>query len=129
MGLLDKLKNGLARTREGLGGRLAGLFSSSESRSADRAVAGAFDGLEETLLSADVGVQVAADLAAGVKKRLRGRRPADLAELKRALGDEIRTIESGAAGGDATAKPRVVFLVGVNGGGKTTTAAKLAHLF
>jgi len=127
MGILDRLRSGLARTREGLTARLSGLITGAPS--GDPSAASALNGLEETLLAADVGVQVAADLAAGVRRRLKGRPPADLDSLKQALREEIRALETPPGTQTPGSGPRVVFLVGVNGGGKTTTAAKLAHIF
>jgi fused signal recognition particle receptor len=127
MGILDKLRSGLARTREGFTLRLSGLFTPAASH--DPAALSALEGLEETLLAADVGVQAAGDLSQGVRRRLKGRPPADLDSLKQALREEIRSLETAAGPPPSVTGPRVVFLVGVNGGGKTTTAAKLAHIF
>lgn len=128
MGILDRLRGGLARTREGITSRLTDLFApgrAEETRNAREF----YEGLEETLLAADVGAAVASDLVEGVRSRLEQRAPRDLSELKNALRAEILSIEAPpAATVRPGAHPQVIFLVGVNGGGKTTTAAKLAHL-
>ncbi len=127
MGILDRLRSGLARTREDLAARLAGILPSARLEG-DAAALHAFEGLEESLLAADVGVPVAAELVAGVRLRLRGRPPASLGDLKNALREEIRALEPPPSAEAAVSEPpRVIFLVGVNGGGKTTTAAKMAH--
>ncbi|MBI3448443.1 MAG: signal recognition particle-docking protein FtsY [Acidobacteria bacterium] len=129
MGILDRFKNGLARTRDGIAQRLSGLFAPGAA-TADAAATGALEGLEETLLAADVGVKAAGEISAGVRRRLRESRSFDLESLRRALADEIRALEVPApATTEAAPKPRVVFLIGVNGGGKTTTTAKLAHIY
>ena len=130
MGILDRFKSGLARTRDGIAQRLSDLFAPGHA-AADAAAERALEGLEETLLAADVGVQAAGEITAGVRKRLRAAGPVDLPALRRALADEIRALEGSAAEAAPVpaAKPRVVFLIGVNGGGKTTTTAKLAHIY
>jgi fused signal recognition particle receptor len=127
MGILDRLRGGLARTREGIAAKISGLFAGGPE--AGRADARAFyEGLEETLLAADVGVRSAQDLAAAVKLRLGGRAPAGPEELREALREAIRGLGPAGAEAGPSPKPRVIFLVGVNGGGKTTTAAKIAHM-
>ncbi len=125
MGILDRLRNGLARTREGLAAKLSGLIAEP---GVTEDAGEFYERLEEALLTADVGVTVAAELAEGVRERLGGRRPAGLGELRAALADQIRSIEAPpAAEASSVPPPRVIVLVGVNGGGKTTTAAKIAH--
>ena len=84
--------------------------------------------LEETLIEADVGAETAAALADGVRGRTIPLERADLPELRRLLRDEIEKLLASAPRPAAhAARPlEVVFLVGVNGSGKTTTTAKLA---
>lgn len=94
-----------------------------------------FDSLEEALLEADVGAETAGELVAAVKARSAEASRADLENLRRILMEEIEKVlaseASASRGADGTegavpVPPEVVFLVGVNGSGKTTTAAKLA---
>jgi fused signal recognition particle receptor len=92
-----------------------------------------FDSLEEALLEADVGSETADALVAAVKARAGQAGRADLETLRRMLVEEIENLLSssfapaGAPEDKSAAVPlEVVFLVGVNGSGKTTTAAKLA---
>ncbi|HXI03094.1 MAG TPA: signal recognition particle-docking protein FtsY [Candidatus Saccharimonadales bacterium] len=126
MGILDRLRKGLARTREGLAARLGGLIPSAGDAAA---AADFYERLEEALLTADVGVTAASELAQGVRERLRGRAPADLGALKAALRDQILGMEPPAqAAPEDESRPRVIVVVGVNGGGKTTTVGKLAHM-
>jgi fused signal recognition particle receptor len=84
--------------------------------------------LEETLIEADVGAETAAALAEGVRGRMIPLERADFPELRRLLRDEIEKLLASAPRPPApAARPlEVVFLVGVNGSGKTTTTAKLA---
>jgi len=92
-----------------------------------------FDSLEEALLEADAGAETAGALVEAVKARAAEGGASDLAGLRALLMEEIEKLLSGAspsspraAAAPETAPLEVVFLVGVNGSGKTTTAAKLA---
>jgi len=91
-----------------------------------------FDSLEEALLEADAGAETSRALVEAVKARAGEVSDGDLAGLRALLIEEIEKLLGGAAanGRGAGAAPapalEVVFLVGVNGSGKTTTAAKLA---
>lgn len=89
----------------------------------------ALDALEEALLAADVGPGTALELVEAVKAEA-GRRDAGESDVvRRVLKAEIErrlSIPGPASGAPAPGQPRVVLMVGVNGTGKTTTAAKLA---
>src|SRR5688572_24538240 len=128
MKLFDRLREGLTRTRDGLSTRLGSLFRPGEARR----LAEILDDLEEILIQADVGAGVAADLVSRVRKSAGGDRSiSGVADLKRLLAQAIEAMQSSAPAAPAVTdppagQPRVVFLIGVNGGGKTTTAAKLA---
>src|SRR4051794_32739374 len=84
--------------------------------------------LEETLLSADVGADTAAALTEAVRERAGRSDRKDLAALRSMLLAEIEVVLASAPlPAQRQAAPLyVVFLVGVNGSGKTTTTAKLA---
>jgi fused signal recognition particle receptor len=87
-----------------------------------------YEGLEEALISADVGVNASLKLVEGVRARLKNDARAEV--IREALKDEIERMLSAAErpfadSGDA---PLVIILAGVNGVGKTTTVAKLAAL-
>ncbi len=134
MGLFDKLalsrlKEGLARTREGLLGKLTHLVSTKST--IDDATLGQ---LEEILIGSDVGVESSMAIVESVKRRVKEKRYASGEELNALLKEEI--LQQFANGSDGTGydpfvihgrKPHVVMVVGVNGVGKTTTIGKLAH--
>ena len=123
-GRLDRLRHGLRRTREGLLDRVAALFRGA-AKSDDWS-----DALETALLQADLGPQAAARIVAAVSGA-RGSAPPTWEGVRAAARGVLRDILMG--GGPPPAAParapRVVLVVGVNGGGKTTTAGKLARRF
>ena len=115
-----KLVRGLTRTREGIASSLSSAFSAHVVDEAS------LDELETSLLAADVGPALTEEVIAGVRKQARAG-TLDGAGLREALRSALRNALSGAAPTEGpTAPPRVVFVVGVNGGGKTTTVGKLA---
>ena len=121
-GRIERLRQGLRRTREGILGRIASLFHGAP-RTDD------WGGLlESALIQADLGPRAAAQIVAAVKGQPGAASPSwdGVRETARRI---LRDILAG--GGPATTtlprRPRVVLVVGVNGGGKTTTAGKLAR--
>ncbi len=127
MKLLDRLKAGLTRTREGLATRLNGLFRPGEARRLNELL----DELEEILIQADVGPAFAMELVERVRRGAGGDRAiAGVADLRELLSRAITDLQAPTRGSEpapiTTGAPHVIFLIGVNGGGKTTTAAKLA---
>jgi len=117
------LRDSLARTRQSVFGRIATLLGQSDITETT------FDELETALIQADLGAALADEIVAALERRAEsegivraeGLRASLRAELRGQLGD-ARPLQLGAA-------PAVVMLVGVNGSGKTTTAAKLARHF
>jgi fused signal recognition particle receptor len=117
-----RLKAGLARTREALGGGLGSLLGRKK---VDEAL---FDELEGALLAADCGVAATQALLGRLRARTARERIEDGAALKAALISELtallapleRTLDTSAA------KPCVIVIAGVNGSGKTTSIGKLA---
>ena len=129
-GLFGRLRTALRRTRENLGGGLAGLFS--RGRKIDAAL---IDEVEEILLGADVGADLTDRMVADLHERLKRRRLADGAAVLEALREHMtEALEPVARRCEvpppaALERPFVVLVVGVNGVGKTTTIGKLAHRF
>jgi fused signal recognition particle receptor len=111
---------GLRKTRENFLLRIRAAITGA--KKADEI----YEGLEEALIAADVGVEASMKLAAAVRARLgNDNRPA---VIRDALKAEISAMLAGAERARAVPAdgPRVIMLVGVNGVGKTTTVAKLA---
>ena len=106
----------LAKTREALGGRLRALLAGSMD-------AAFWEGLEEALIAADIGVTASTE----VVERIREDKPEDANEARRALRDELlKVLDRDGRDLALTGRPAVVIVVGVNGTGKTTSIAKLA---
>ncbi len=122
MGILDRLKEGLRRTRDALGGALVRVV---RGRRLDEEL---LEEIEETLLRADVGVATSARLVEELReagKRGEVRAGEDVVPfLKKDL--VARLSEGGAGLAFAPEGPTVVLIVGVNGSGKTTSIAKVA---
>ena len=120
---------GVKRSRDGWFGRIRSLFSASE---LDDAV---WDELEEILISADVAVETVVSVIDDLRAEVRAGRVASgeeaLLRLKGLLAAELSAENDADAwfDDDAVAAPYVVLMCGVNGVGKTTSIAKLAHHF
>ena len=122
-GYLERLRLGLQRTREGILGRVTALLQPGTASSPDWK-----DDLEAALLQADIGPLAAGRIVSAVRATSGHAAPSWSAvrEAARSVLKEMLLVPSKepiAAG----ARPRVILLVGVNGGGKTTTAGKLAR--
>jgi fused signal recognition particle receptor len=116
--MFGSLREKLARTRDAFR-KVEDLFRSGKRRDE------ILEGLEEALVQADVGVPAADRILGALKAKTR--KDGDESELERTLKDELVALLSprdrAPAGADG---PAVILMVGVNGGGKTTSAAKLA---
>jgi fused signal recognition particle receptor len=134
MGLFDrlgigKLKEGLAKTREGLVGRVARILG--QHRVVDEEV---LERIEESLIAADVGLATSSRIMDAIRETIRRKPLESSAGLMPLLKEEIEAQFSSSAAGwreDPYAlspeRPYVVMIVGINGVGKTTTIGKLAH--
>jgi fused signal recognition particle receptor len=121
----QKLTGGLKRTSASIGTAIADLVVK---RKLDRAM---LDEIEEVLIRADLGVDTSARIAAAVGE---GRYDKSISadEVKAVLAAEVEKVMLPVAkplAADASQKPYVVLVVGVNGSGKTTTIGKLAAKF
>ncbi len=116
-----RLKSGLSRTREAIGG----LFTRGR---IDEAL---YDDLEAALLGADCGVDATARLIASLRNRVRKEGVTEAPALKALLKDELAALIAPLERPlDLTrARPLVIMVAGVNGAGKTTSIGKLAKYF
>jgi len=122
--LMARLKRGLFMTHTELVSRVGDAIRARFSPDPK-----ALEALEEALLAADVGPATAAELVEAVRVEA-GRRDAGEADVvRRVLKAEIErrlSVPGPPSAAPAPGEPRVVLMVGVNGTGKTTTAAKIA---
>ena len=109
-------------------GRIAGLL---RSRQLDDSV---WDEIEEILISSDVGVATSLRVIEGLKRKVKSGELESPEAVTTALKQELTQNlaadrDAPASGGDSSARPYVILMVGVNGVGKTTSIGKLAHHF
>lgn len=123
LSLFKKFRDGLARTVSAITAKTHGLFGG---RKIDAA---SLDELEEALYTADFGVETTTEILAEIKAaykkdpELQGRQAASIGAtvLQRVLAGSEGKLEA------VSGRPAVICMIGVNGSGKTTTTAKLAH--
>jgi fused signal recognition particle receptor len=126
----EKLKSGLQKTRQGL---VDGVVYAMTGKA--RLDEKTLEELEATLIAADLGYDLTADLIARLRERV-GLREASSAQavtvcMKEFLQERLAAFSSNGRGDffSPANRPQVIMVVGVNGVGKTTTIAKLAKRF
>jgi fused signal recognition particle receptor len=132
--LLDRLKQSVSKTRTELSARVEQLLTGN--RPVDPEL---LKQLESALLSADIGVRTTKEVLASLREQVNEHKIDDAEQLKQELKRQIVKIlvapAANSSGGASSAPvsqaaaggPRVLFVVGVNGTGKTTTIGKLAN--
>ena len=114
MGFFDKLKQGLAKTKQ--------VFSFTK---VDENL---LDELEEKLIIADVGMETTEKIIDNLRTRIKKENLKEAEQVKQALREEIEEIfKNNNPELDLTNKPAVILMVGVNGAGKTTSIGKIAN--
>ena len=125
-GFLDRLRQGLSKTRSGLTGRLDKLLLAGKTIDEDL-----LDELEEILYTSDLGVVAVQELIDLVRAGVARKELKDPEKVKEALKEsiikflDIPEIDLASTPG----QPTVIMIIGVNGVGKTTTIGKLARLY
>ncbi|MFS2219846.1 MULTISPECIES: signal recognition particle-docking protein FtsY [Commensalibacter] len=125
LGFFSRLKQGLSRSTQKLGNNLTSVFT--KRRLDDESL----EQLEDILISADFGPEVAENVIESFRKTRFGSEVTDQ-EIKQALAEEISKILKPVAvpfQPNPDLKPHVVLMVGVNGTGKTTTIGKMGQFF
>ena len=124
-GFLKRLSSGLARSRKNLNDSLGSVLSIGRKVDDDF-----IEDLEAVLISSDMGPSMAMKLAQDVQERYKSREIEHVDEMMTFIKEHLKELMG--TGEDAIAmNPNgvsVVLVIGVNGTGKTTTCAKLAHL-
>ena len=124
MGLFDKLKEGLQKTKEGFVKDMDILFNGSYEIDEDF-----YEELEELLVMGDVGVNGAAEILEKLNEAVDENRVRDPKEAKSLLINIIKERMIGDYDPFLLIPPTVILVVGVNGVGKTTTIGKLADKY
>ena len=125
MGFFEKIKNGLARTKQSMTISMNNLFSSFSGENEEF-----FDELEETLILADAGVETAENAVERLREVVHARGLRGGAEVQGAFVEIMADMLSHEdLSLKLETKPSVILMVGVNGVGKTTTIGKLAAKF
>jgi fused signal recognition particle receptor len=124
--LYQRMRQGLAKTRSSLVGRMDDLLVSH-----GRLDEEFLEEMEELLITADFGMQTTQELVQALAGRLKEIDPNEPAQLHDVLGEEIRArLKTGSSEWPVPGSgPLVIMVVGVNGVGKTTTIGKLAKQF
>ena len=123
VGLFQKLKEGLTKTRDELISKVDDIFGNYVKIDDDL-----FDELEEALITSDIGVDTSLYLIDALKDKIKEKKIKEVSEVKGAL-KEVITDVLGEEKGSITPKktPKVIFVIGVNGAGKTTSIGKMSN--
>ena len=123
MGFFSKIKEGLTKTRKAMAETLGNVFSGFSNLDDDF-----YDRLEESLILADVGMDVALDATEKLRRRAYDDRLLTADQVKGALREILaEKLEVGDSRLDLSTQPSVILVIGVNGVGKTTSIGKMAH--
>jgi fused signal recognition particle receptor len=125
MNLFSKFKAGLAKTHAKLTHEIKRIVTRSPKLTGE-----SIEELEAALIAADLGMAMTEQIISAVKKNYESQGGAGLDFLAIARGEIEKSLSSNKNGlVKAPSGPTIVSIVGVNGTGKTTTSAKLAHYF
>ena len=122
MGFFDKIKAGLAKTRDALSNTLGNVFTGFSQIDDDF-----YDELEESLILADLGMDTVLKAVDSLRKEVREQHLKTPEEARGALKEIlVRMLDVGDTALDLSTAPSVILVIGVNGVGKTTTIGKIA---
>jgi fused signal recognition particle receptor len=128
-GYLKRLKEALKVTKNEVSHQLNQVMGTADSPITESQL----EDLENILMGADIGVQTSLAILERIRKETLGRTVISRDQVRRMIRDQVLGLleagQKGDPGGVPTNPPEVVFVVGVNGVGKTTTVGKLAHLY
>ncbi len=125
MGLFDKLKETLSKTKESVNSKIEDVIKAFKTVDEDL-----YEELEEVLIMSDLGVNTSVEIIERLRTRVKEKRISDSAEVKEELRQIL--IEILSEGGNSLklcGQPAVVMVIGVNGVGKTTSIGKLAYKY
>lgn len=122
--IFNKWKQGLERTSKSTFGRIATLFGATEIDD------DTWDEMEAILVQSDLGVETTEDIVKAMRDRVENEGVVRTGDLQKVLRNElVRRLDPAPTINLDGQRPAVILLVGVNGSGKTTTAAKLGKQY
>lgn len=123
MNFLNKIKNGLRQTREQVFDQISEVIHYA--RKIDDEL---LEEIEDLLISGDVGLETTTEIMDRVKKQVKRQNYESTDDLFRILKGEISHLfaQTSTSAAQISEKPYVIFVIGVNGTGKTTSIAKMA---
>ena len=126
MGLFDKLKKSLAKTKESINEKFNTVLKTFKKIDDDL-----FDELEEVLITSDLGVNTSMDIIEKLRQAAKEKKLRDSYELKSELNKIMRDILTEGSGSkiELQGTPAVIMVIGVNGVGKTTSIGKIANMY
>lgn len=122
MGLFEKLKAGLKKTKDSMMGKIEGLLNSFTKIDEDL-----FEELEETLIMCDIGVNTSVKICDILRDRVKQEGIKEPAKIMDMLKEVISDMLGEDKPLDLSTTPSVILVIGVNGVGKTTTIGKLSY--
>ena len=122
MGFFDKLKAGLAKTKNAIFQQVNDLFKHFVKVDEEM-----LEELEETLIAADVGFAATEEIIESLRDRIKEERITEPQDAKTALMDILVNMIGEGEPLNLDTRPAVILVIGVNGVGKTTSVAKIAH--
>jgi fused signal recognition particle receptor len=124
-GLLSRLMQGLAKSREDIRKKIDGILALGSKPGPEM-----LEELEEVLITADVGIDTSLEVINTLGERMRRDKTVTGEKIKEELKKILKEmLESDGQDADGENVPAVILVVGVNGVGKTTTIGKLAALY
>lgn len=124
MGFFEKLKAGLAKTKDAFVGKINNLF-----RAFAKVDEELLEELEEIMISADIGVEVTEQIIDDLREKIKDDHITDPEETKKILFDMLKDmIGDGESIAENDGEMTVILVIGVNGVGKTTSIAKIANV-
>ncbi|MCM1357412.1 MAG: signal recognition particle-docking protein FtsY, partial [Prevotella sp.] len=124
MGIIQKIAEGLRKTKDFFLGRLQKILNSFTVIDEDL-----FDQLEETMIMSDIGVETSEEICDHLRKKIKERGITDPKMIMELIQEIIGEIMGDDTGLDLSVSPSVIMVIGVNGAGKTTTIGKMCRQF
>ena len=121
MGFFEKLSQGLKKTRDSISGAVGSMLSAFTRIDEDL-----FEELEEILIMSDIGIHTSTKICDILRQRVKDEKVKEPGLIKQMLAETVAEMIDGDRELHISTKPSVVFVIGVNGVGKTTTIGKIA---